>query len=387
MSPQTDVRRPVSPYRSSAAKRGEPSVAAPSASTRRLRRTSRGEIIVALPRPWLQNHGLEAGERVSWSDMPTGDLVLSRTSVGDRSLALELTVAQGASPELLFRRLVAAYLSGATEIILRLPTGSSVELRRGIQELARRTARLEIINERGTTIVLRDVSPGAAPTMPQLLRRLTQVVRGMLEEAGRSWAVEPATAMVSLGDTDDESDRLTWRIERGLVLHLLGSGNSHSTEAPTDLLFLLLIARAMERIGDHAVRMGEEGARLTQARLPPQVVRTVTDLHAQVLSLFDRVVTLIEDPEADTASQIIDGADGVHRSRTALMDQLLVQRKVPVSPPSLLVPVSLILESIDRSAAYVADIAEVALDRDAQRHLKVRPSSASLSLTATPAVV
>lgn len=341
---------------------------------------------MALPRPWLLNQGLAAGERVSWSDMPTGDLVLSRTSSGDRSLSLELTVAQGASPELLFRRLVAAYLSGATEIILHLPAGSSIELRRGIQELARRTARLEIINERGTTIVLRDVSPGAAPTMPQLLRRLTQVVRGMMEEAGRTWSAEPTVPFTSLSDTDDESDRLTWRIERGLVLHLLGSGGSLSSEAPTDLLFQLLIARAMERIGDHAVRMGEEGARLTQARLPNQILRTITDLHGQVLSLFDRVVALIDDPEADTASQIIDGADGVHRSRTALMDQLLVQRKVPVSPSSLLVPVSLILESIDRSAAYVADIAEVALDRDAQRHLTVRPSNASLSLTAAPTV-
>jgi hypothetical protein len=242
--------------------------------------------------------------------------------------------------------------------------GLSTQTRGVARSFTRRTVQPEIVSESETTLTLRDVSLGSAFSLPQLLHRMYQVVLGMLEDSGRSWEAVRPPSPVAFVSRDDDVDRHAWLVERVLGLRF-GSGAAVSPDRlwPSELYGYLLVARALERIADHAVSIEQEGTKLAEASLSRRSATALTTYHRQALDHLRRSYAVAERPDADVANDVIDAGEALHATHSALTESLLSHGNAARLSPLTVHAVVTVLHSIDRATAYAQDIAEVGLDR------------------------
>jgi phosphate uptake regulator len=338
---------------------------------------------VSLPRDWITRRGLAIGSPVYLRTLPNGSLLLRDRTETPGTASVTLVVSETEPGEHVFRRLVAAYLRGADEFVLHQPNGLSSEARKMALAFARRTVQPEVVSEDERTLVLRDVSRENPLPMPRLLRRMFQVVLELHRTAGATWTDgSRRDSSGPLDLLDDEVDRYAWLVERLLGLEFAraasGSGNGAS---PSDALQLLLLARALERIGDHAVQIAEQGTHLREASVPAALARSLSDYHEQVLANFASAFAVAERPNPDSANEIIDAGEALHAAHAALTERFLVRGGAKLSPP-VVTALGLLLQSIDRTTAYAQDIAQVGLDRDASVSAAKRPTDTAASARA-----
>ncbi len=340
---------------------------------RRLQRMGAVTVGVSLPRDWVGQRGLVPGQSVYLRSLPDGSLLVrdNERARGPSSAIVEVDPTEPG--EHLFRRLIGAYLAGATEFVLRQPEGLTPQTRAVARSFARRTGHTESVTEEGTTLLLRDVSMGTGLPVPKLLQRMFQLVHDLHLDAGRSWTRSPVTSTASLAARDDEVDRCAWQIERGLRLGSLDSAGRPAPDLGNTFRFLLW-ARDLERVGDHAVLIGEHGSRLAEIGVPEPVRRMLSDYHTQALEHLTAANAVAAQPDAVRANELLDVGEALQETRTALADRLLMRDSVERLPPIAIRSLGLILQSIDRTTGYAQNLAEIGLDRDLDR--LTRPSAA-----------
>jgi phosphate transport system protein len=125
-------------------------------------------------------------------------------------------------------------------------------------------------------IRLSDAAPEGSPRLIEGLEEMGERCEEMIRVALDSFAARDKEAAASLVDLDELIDRVNRRaVER--ILELAGEPQAHEWG-----LRMLLVSRCLERIGDHAVDIGEQTAYLvsgefrefTDASRPPSTTRT-----------------------------------------------------------------------------------------------------------------
>lgn len=337
---------------------------------RKLQRMGAVTVGVSLPREWVGQRGLAVGSTIRLTTRADGSIVLlDRTPAPEVRRAI-LEVGPATSSEHLFRDLIGAYLTGASEFDLRVPGGITPEIRATVRTFVRRTIQPEIVSEEAESIVLRDVSLGGFLPVPSLIRRMYQVVRDIQLDAGRSWTPGDDRRQPQLETKDDEVDRYAWLVERVLAMQGWAGVPERESEArPEDPLGDLLVARYLERIGDHGVRIEEHGLKLRDAGIPRRVVDALSDYHSQVLAHLRDAFEASQRGDIDRANEVIDTGAALHATHDALSENLLHQSSSARVAPAPHTALSLLLESLDRTTAYAQDIGEVGLDRGAARRV------------------
>lgn len=353
---------------------------------RHLRRAGKGEIVIAVPRTWVAQGGMAIGSTLRLHDAGPGRLVIEDARVGSQSWTTSVPAHPKEPLEHLFRCLVAGYLTGTTEISLGLGDSTTPEVRKTIREFARRSGRMEVVAESPNTATLRDIS-GSSVTEPlPLVLRMARAVLELQRRAGEYLTTTVSSEEDDYWETqDDEVDRLEWRVHRALAAHALQISSSRAT--PLDSagsLHLLAMARAFERIGDHAVRIGKASASLPGSVPQPPRFRPVAEFHKQTLDLLENVIPLVETPDTRAANEIVDRAESLHASHMALLQSILSRRSSSPVPPMTAAWLARVLDSMDRTVAYVADVAELALDRAALSWVQLAPPMASTGPSLAP---
>jgi hypothetical protein len=256
--------------------------------------------------------------------------------------------------------MVGAYLGGAGEILVRQSPRLDAESRATVREFVRRTARLDVVGAGPDFFLLRESSESSptdfATVLGLMIAAASEIQRGAL----LVWEDGHDLTTPAFSDSEDEVDRLTWLVER----QVMRAGPLDKDRGrQVDGVFALLVARSLERISDHGVRILQQGALLPCGALPEDHRSAYASLHRQAYDLFLRAVALGENPDILEANAVLDAAEAVHGHRAALMERGAGEGEAGALPYSVAVPLSLILESVDRVAYYSADIAEAAVDR------------------------
>jgi len=332
---------------------------------RRLQRMGTVTIGVSLPREWVGTRNLAVGSTVFLRALADGSLLIQDRDPTAAHASVEVFVQPDRSREHTFRDLVAAYLAGAREFVIREKDGISPETVAVAKTFARRTLQPEIVSEDRDVLILRDVSRGAELDVAALLRRMFQIVLTLQQEAARTWSEPDRWRGVRWEHRDDEVDRHAWLIERILALRLAGAVPGTEAELPVDRpLQTLVLVRSLERIGDHAVQIAEQGLRWAETSPSERLARPLSEFHGQVLDQLRaafRVAT--EERDAGHANDVIDVGEALHATYTTLTESLFTRGGTGGLSALAAVPLGLILQSIDRTVSYAQDIAEVGLDR------------------------
>jgi phosphate uptake regulator len=335
-------------------------------SIRILQRMGPVSLGVSLPRNWVASYRLRVGSPVQVRVLPGGSIRLhpgDRGPSGERRFTVE--VSSRTLPEHLFRSLLGAYLAGASDFEIFQPGGIRPETRGVARTFGRRTISPQVISEEDERLHLRDASEASPVSLDKLLGRMGQLVLQLHRDAAETWSRLHAGSGTSWQSRDDEVDRQAWFIERSAVRMLDGElGLLRGPSEGIGPLGCWTVARSLERIADHAVRMGEAGTHLAEGAVPPAHLVSLGQFHDQSLRHLDAVLVALGEGTGAEANELLDAGEALHEVARTLSERLFPSAMNAVAMPAAsAIALGHILESIDRTVAYAQDIAQVALDR------------------------
>lgn len=325
---------------------------------RRIQKTGGATYIISLPKSWVTERGLKAGDVLQFTPRSDGTLTLyAEAGPRDGTVKRRVEVGNGVKEDHLFRRLVAEYIAGAPLLEIRTTGRMSARTRDMVRNFAQRMIGPEILEETADSVVLQDViGPNPLP-IPSVIRRMHHMVRAMQTDAMAAFRGHDAAIARDVIERDWEVDRLHWFVGKQ-VTTALRDARALSTLGLTlpECATYLLASRVLERIADHAVRIASTVEMLGRERPPEPLVKELDRLHTVAARCLSEALEALESKDETRANAVLDEAAGMTAERENILHLLSSKRG------RIAVALAYVLESLERSALYASDLAEIAIN-------------------------
>jgi phosphate uptake regulator len=326
---------------------------------RRIQKTGGSTFIVSLPKNWVLARGLKAGDILFFTPRADGSVtVFPEAAAGTEAEKRIVEVSNSADADHLFRRLVAEYIAGYPLLEVRTPGRMSAKTREVVRNFAQKMIGPEILEETSESVILQDVvGPNPLP-IPSVIRRMHQMVRAMQSDAMAAFRARDTSIAKDVVERDWEVDRLHWFLEKQVTTALrdariLATLDLTLPECST----YLLASRVLERIADHAVRIAETVSILGKERTPEKLGVELDRMSASAAATLSDALDCLDSRDIDKANAVIDVAKELTRLRERMLQEIASKQG------RLAVGLAYVLESLERSAFYASDLAEIAIDR------------------------
>ncbi|MCI4353756.1 MAG: phosphate uptake regulator PhoU [Thermoplasmata archaeon] len=325
---------------------------------RRIQKTGGSTFIISLPKNWVVGRGLRPGDVLLFAPRSDGSLTVYPEE-GQRATEARqvVSVSNDMPEEHLFRLLVAEYIAGAPLLEIRTNGRMSARTRDVVRSFAQRMIGPEILEETAEGVVLQDVVGANPLPIPSVIRRMHQMVRAMQTDAMAALRAQDASIAKDVVERDWEVDRLHWFVQKQLTTALRDARTLTSLGLSLpECATYLLASRVLERIADHAVRIAETVALLEKERPPEAVLHNLESLAESAANALTEAIDSLESKDIALANEVVDNAKRVTREREKILRELATKRG------RLAVGLAYVLESLERSAFYASDLAEIAIN-------------------------
>ncbi len=330
---------------------------------RKLQLTGGSTYVVSLPKKWVTAAGLKAGDTV-FLETETDGSVSVRSQPAEKA-ALRRKVFEEKGEERrdhLLRKLIGAYISGFGLIEIRFHPERGPFVRRVAREFTRLVIGPEVIEEGRNAIVIQDLSDPGELSAEKCIRRMYMTVRAMLEDAVQSVKTGDESLAKDVAQRDQDVDRLYWMVAKQYNL-------AHGAPVATATVMAgiqnhRLIAKLLERIGDHAERIARSESVVAVKGIDSRLAKEFDAATASAIGILDMSFQALVTGDVDTANEAVDSR-GAHQK---LIDGL--SHHVATRKGEELLALGEIVDSIGRAASYATDIAEIAINHAIARSLE-----------------
>ncbi len=325
---------------------------------RKLQLTGGSTYVVSLPKRWVVDAGLKAGDTV-FIDTAADGSVNIRPQPAEKAAARRKVFDEkgGEIRDHLLRKLIGAYISGFGLIEVRFRPENGPFVRRVARDFCRLVIGPEIIEETKTTITIQDLSDPSELSSEKCLRRMHLSVRAMLEDAIQALKTRDAPLARDVTQRDQDVDRLCWMVAK--QYHLAHTAPPGAVERPTvsGIHVHRLVAKLLERVGDHAERIASTYDVLVgEKELDPKLVKEFEAAGASATEILDKAFSALMSGDVELANEAIDAR--IHHQK--LLDALM--HRVSSRKGEELLALGAIVDSLGRTGGYATDIAEQAIN-------------------------
>jgi len=324
---------------------------------RKLQLTGGSTYVVSLPKPWITATGLKPGDTVFLDSKPDGSIsVLPRPGEKPAARRKVFEQAREETRDHLLRKLIGAYVSGFGLIEIRHRPETGPFVRRVAREFCRMAIGPEIIEESRTSMVIQDLSDPAELSPEKSLRRMYMTVRAMLEDAIAALKTRDETLAKDVAQRDEEVDRLYWLVAKQYHLaHMAPAGSTDAGER-IGLQNDRLVAKLIERVGDHAQRIAEASLLVGERAMDPKLLRELEGASAVSIGIFDKAFSALASGDIDLANEAIDARNPLQKMIDGLSHHVAARKGEE------LLALAMIVDSVGRAGSYATDIAEIAIN-------------------------
>ncbi|TLZ51443.1 MAG: hypothetical protein E6K18_05000, partial [Methanobacteriota archaeon] len=154
---------------------------------------------------------------------------------------------------------------------------------------------------------------------------------------------------------DEDVDRLYWLVEKQYSMAHLGGPTAEADWRRTGIHDYRLVAKLLERVGDHAERIAV-AARSLKADLEPKLVRDLQGASRASLDVLEAAFSSLMAGDVHKANQAVDRSTELEKTLDALT------HRVAAHKGEELLALGEVMDSIRRTGGYAADIAEIAIN-------------------------
>ncbi len=325
---------------------------------RRVQKTGASTLTVSLPKGWVDASGLKAGDQVSMAVQVDGTIILD-TKIERRKEVLRKDIWTDGeeSSEHLTRKLIGAYLVGYNNIEVRSKERMEPETKGAVREFSRMAIGPEIVEETANSVIMHDLSDPIELPQEKCVRRMHLIVRSMHVDAVEALRVEDRGLAKDVVDRDTDVDRLYWMAvkQNNLIARdrRLGDRMGLDIFESNDLM---LVARGIERIGDHAVRIARNALLRAEEEEKLGAGDRIKELSIEAMGILGRGMDALFRKDIEEANEVIDTGREVVRHCEKFGQGLRTEdsREAIIT--------NMVLDSIIRSTMYGIDIAEIAIN-------------------------
>lgn len=328
--------------------------------TRKVQVTGGSTFTVSIPKDWATENGIEAGERVEFH--PEGDSLLLSPQTAEDTVegTVDITDLEGAE---LMRTVFTLYVSGFDLINLEA-TRVTPDQRRTVRDATQGLVGLEVIEETGDRVVLQDLLDSSELSIHNAITRMRLVSATMLQDAVTALVENDDSLSADVIERDDDVDRLWFMISRVFRSALRNPSTAADIGMPRETCFdYHSSARQLERIADHAAKIGQHSRELEE--IPEEVADALEALHSEAADIVEMAMDALLEEDGTEATRLgnearerVRGIDQYTRAVDDLIRDMDAQRAQQLS---------LVVDSLSRSADYGGNIAETALQKAAPR--------------------
>ncbi|NLX48559.1 MAG: phosphate uptake regulator PhoU [Methanospirillum sp.] len=330
---------------------------------RRVQMTGGSSLAITLPKEWARARKIGKNDPVRLIAQPDGNLLIT-PDLTDETVrrTREFDVSTCSSPTFLYRSLIGTYIAGYTEIAIRSGKRLPPFVRTVVRDFTQTTIGQEVMEETDTTIRIRDLLNPNELSFENTLKRMYVIARSMHEDAiAAVLNRDPGLAGEVIAE-DRDVDRLQWLVARQVNMLtrntalLAGSGQSLA-----GAISYAIVARIIERIADHAVRIARNALDLAGRPPEPGIDDRIREASALSLGVFDRAVASLFSHDMQLANRTREEV----RDADALCE--VVNTLVLSVPTGRAVSLGYIVESVRRLGEYSGDIAEMVINDVVER--------------------
>jgi phosphate uptake regulator len=338
--------------------------------TRKIQLTGKSTYIVSLPKKWVTSMGLKAGSQLAVSRQSDSSLLLTPKELAKPAKLGEasINISQKDNTGTIMRKIVALYLVGYNLIRIRTKDERITALQRNsIKDLTRKKlVGTEIISDSPNEMRLQVLLSYPELSVESALRRMCLIAASMHEDAMQALKELDKTLARDIIALDDEVDRFSLYIIRQLKAAVQNEKilKDIGLSSPKDCLGYRVIAKSVERIGDHAVKIAENVLSLDE-KVSDSVFQKVSEMSVFARSVFDDSIKSLFKKDYVLADSTVTKAKAIVQIETEAMR--VIAKKVEANKISSL---RMIMESIRRTAEYATDIAEIVLNLNIESALE-----------------
>jgi phosphate uptake regulator len=325
---------------------------------RKLQLAGKSTYLVSLPKRWVLHAGLRAGDTLFVETEVDGSVSVRPRALEKPAERRKVFIEKGEETrEHLLRKLIGAYTSGFGLVEVRFPPDRAPFVRKVAREFCRLVIGPEVIEEGRNALVIQDLSDPSEVSAEKCLRRMQLTVRAMLEDAVGALRTGSETLANDVSLRNQDVSRLYWMVaKQNHLAHTNPRANGERNDAATFHAYRL-IAKLIERIGDHAQRIASTYPVVANGKgLDPKLAKDLDDARASAVTLLDQSFSALMTRDIDAANAAIDGRE----AHQAMIDALA--HKVAAKRGEELLALGTVVDSLGRTAHYATEIAEQAID-------------------------
>src|SRR2546430_9590732 len=192
---------------------------------RKLQLTGGSTYVVSLPKHWVVDSGLKAGDAVFLETEPEGSVMIRPRPTERAHLRRRIFEEKGEERrDHLLRKLIGAYIGGFNFIEIRFRPELGPFVRRVARDFSRMVIGPEVIEETRNSVVIQDLSDTAELSAEKCLRRMHLTVRAMHEDAIAALRTRDDALARDVAQRDQDVDRLYWMVAKQYSIAHTGSG-------------------------------------------------------------------------------------------------------------------------------------------------------------------
>lgn len=362
---------------------------------RKIQFTGRSTFILSLPKNWMKEMQLKAGDLVSVVREANNSLSIIPNDMRALSSTLEAItiVSDRENTNSLKRKVISIYLSGYNTIHLRSKTGRINPAQRdAVREVVRRNlVGTEIIADSSDAITIQVLL-----TLPELsvntaVRRMFLLASSMHKDAMLSLAESNHELANAVVKSDDEVDRFSLYILRNLVIATQNERvlREIGLRGPADCLSYRVAVKSIERIADHSSGIADKSLKIEQKISTKDLFQKIEKMSQLSLGVVSDAVEAFLRRDYVMADSVVDKVENIRsvendiisymdRAKTSSANSSNSSSSSSTAANNI--HIKLILEDIRRTAEHASDIAEAAMNQTIEEVIEKRtppPSSSS----------
>lgn len=325
---------------------------------RRIQKTGASTMTVSLPKDWIKSQGLKAGDSVSMQVMPDGTVSVDPRSDRKREPARRtILIEKDESEEHLTRKLIGAYLAGFNIIEVRSKDRIDHDIKHAIKDFARLVIGPEVIEETSNSVVMHDLSDPVELPQGKCVRRMHLIVSSMHKDAMEALRDRDIEMAHDIVDRDADVDRLYWMAVK--QYNLIIKDRKLGERIGVDIyegMNLMLVARGIERIGDHAEKIAKNAIIAAEAKVKMEDLDSILELSNRSMEVLDRSIEAFFLKDIRSANAAIDAGNVL----VASLEKLSTEIRMPSNKTAVVA--TNVIDSIIRTTMYSMDISEIAIN-------------------------
>ncbi len=326
--------------------------------TRKVQQTGGSSYIISLPKEWIITHGIKEKDTLGIISQADGNLLITpNINSEDKLSSKEFIVDDIKTYNYMFRLLIGAYIMGLSNITIKASRRIEPLIRDCVLDFTKIAIGPEVVEESNNVIIIKDLLNPKEMPFERTIKRMYIIAESMVEESINALRKRDDNVADEVIKRDNELDRLEWLVNR--QAHIMLKDIILAQKMGTTLNeanHYYLMARLLERIGDHAERIARNAKVAIGQKVDNEVIEKITAASKISIKLLERSQEAWLKKDIDLANATLEGKKELYP----------VVAEITTLPKEhsdeMLIAISYIAESVRRIGEYAGDLSEIIIN-------------------------